>query len=131
MADKVGAYNDQTIGSVAALYHDNGDGTFSLVGAVRILSGGAAVIGGVTVADGSDVTQGALADVAVITDTAGTISGKLRGLVKLASGAATDDLLQQLITLGQVQVLLLRQLLGNQNEEVADELEELIAAVAA
>ena len=34
-------------------------------------------------ADGGDVTQGAIADAAVDTDTTGTISGKMRGLVKL------------------------------------------------
>lgn len=38
----------------------------------------------VSLADGADVTEGALADAAVITDTTGTISGKLRGLVKWA-----------------------------------------------
>lgn len=37
----------------------------------------------VTMADGADETQGAIADAAVDTDTTGTISGKLRGLVKL------------------------------------------------
>lgn len=39
--------------------------------------------GAVTIADGADVAQGAVADAAVITDTSGTISGKLRGLVKI------------------------------------------------
>ena len=38
----------------------------------------------VTVADGADVTQGSPTDAAVITDVAGTVSGKLRGLVKWA-----------------------------------------------
>jgi len=38
----------------------------------------------VSVADGSDVAEGATADAAVVTDVAGTISGKLRGLVKWA-----------------------------------------------
>lgn len=47
-------------------------------------SGGGGGGGAVTVADGADVTQGALADAAVITDTTGTLSGKLRGLVKWA-----------------------------------------------
>jgi hypothetical protein len=37
----------------------------------------------VSVADGADVTQGAIADAAVSTDTTGTLSGKLRGIVKL------------------------------------------------
>ena len=40
--------------------------------------------GAVTIADGADVAEGALADAAVVTDAAGTISGKLRGLVKWA-----------------------------------------------
>ena len=38
----------------------------------------------VSVANGSDVVQGATTDAAVITDTSGTVSGKLRGLVKWA-----------------------------------------------
>lgn len=37
-----------------------------------------------TVADGANVNQGANADAAVVTDTTGTLSGKLRGLVKWA-----------------------------------------------
>lgn len=37
----------------------------------------------VTVADGADVAEGSTTDAAVSTDTTGTISGKLRGLVKL------------------------------------------------
>ncbi|MGH8744756.1 MAG: hypothetical protein ACREUY_10815, partial [Burkholderiales bacterium] len=40
--------------------------------------------GAVTIADGADVAEGATADAAVITDAAGTVSGKLRGLVKWA-----------------------------------------------
>jgi hypothetical protein len=40
-------------------------------------------IGSMTAANGADVTQGAIADAAVDTDTTGTVSGKLRGLVKL------------------------------------------------
>lgn len=40
--------------------------------------------GAVTVADGADIAEGATTDAAVITDTTGTISGKLRGLVKWA-----------------------------------------------
>jgi hypothetical protein len=38
----------------------------------------------VTVAAGSDVTEGNTSDAAVITDTTGTVSGKIRGLVKWA-----------------------------------------------
>lgn len=39
--------------------------------------------GPATIADGADVTQGALADAAVVTDVNGTLSGKIRGLVKI------------------------------------------------
>ena len=41
-------------------------------------------IGTVGVLNGGDVTQGATADAAIVTDAVGTISGKLRGLVKWA-----------------------------------------------
>lgn len=40
--------------------------------------------GAVSIADGADVVEGTLADAAVITDAAGTVSGKLRGLIKWA-----------------------------------------------
>jgi hypothetical protein len=40
--------------------------------------------GPATIANGADVAEGSTADAAVITDTAGTLSGKLRGLVKWA-----------------------------------------------
>jgi hypothetical protein len=36
--------------------------------------------GPATIADGADVTQGAIADAAVVGDVAGTLSAKLRGL---------------------------------------------------
>lgn len=42
-----------------------------------------------TIADGSDVAQGAVADAAVSTDAAGTLNAHLRGLVKLAAVPAT------------------------------------------
>jgi hypothetical protein len=42
-------------------------------------AGGSAV----SIADGADVTEGALADAAVVTDSNGTLSGKIRGLVKI------------------------------------------------
>ncbi|MEO6293046.1 MAG: hypothetical protein ABIO88_10560 [Burkholderiaceae bacterium] len=45
--------------------------------------GGGGGGGAVTVADGADIAQGALADAAVVTDANGSISGKLRGLVKM------------------------------------------------
>jgi len=47
---------------------------------VNIITGGG---GAVTVADGADVAEGATTDAAVATDVAGTVSGKLRGLVKI------------------------------------------------
>lgn len=40
--------------------------------------------GAVTVADGADAAEGATTDAAIVTDTTGTVSGKLRGLVKWA-----------------------------------------------
>jgi len=46
--------------------------------------GGGGGGGAVTIADGADIVEGTLADAAVITDAAGTVSGKLRGLVKWA-----------------------------------------------
>jgi hypothetical protein len=39
--------------------------------------------GAVTVADGSDVVEGALGDAAITTDVAGTVNAKLRGLIKI------------------------------------------------
>jgi len=48
--------------------------------AVRTIGGGG---GPVTIADGADVAEGATTDAAVTTDAAGTVSSKLRGLVKI------------------------------------------------
>jgi hypothetical protein len=45
--------------------------------------GGGGGGGPATIADGADVTQGAIADAAVSTDAAGTVNAHLRGLVKL------------------------------------------------
>ena len=45
-----------------------------------ILAAGSAVIGGVTVADGGDVAQGAVADVAATAGDTGTLSAKLRAI---------------------------------------------------
>jgi hypothetical protein len=47
---------------------------------VNVAAGGAGG-GAVTVADGADVTQGALADAGVVTDASGSLSAKLRGLI--------------------------------------------------
>ncbi len=51
--------------------------------------GGGGSGGAVTIADGADVVQGAIADTAVSTDAAGTVNAHLRGLVKLLSASAT------------------------------------------
>lgn len=43
--------------------------------------------GASTIADGADTAEGATTDVAVVTDVNGTVSGKLRGLVKIFASA--------------------------------------------
>jgi hypothetical protein len=53
--------------------------------------------GAVSIADGSDVAEGATTDAAVITDTTGTVSGKLRGLVKWAFERMPASLGQKLM----------------------------------
>jgi len=56
-------------------------GSLTWIKQVPITSGG----GAVTIANGADVAEGATTDAAVTTDTTGTVSGKLRGLVKLTA----------------------------------------------
>jgi len=56
-------------------------GSLQWVKAVQASGGGGG--GAVTVADGADVTQGAIADAAVYGDSAGTLSAKLRGLIAI------------------------------------------------
>lgn len=74
----------QSIGNIKLKVVDNGDGTYSIASSVAGGGGGAA-----TVADGADVNAGSTADAAVVTDANGTLSGKLRGIVKmLAAGTA-------------------------------------------
>lgn len=51
-------------------------------GNLKIAGAGAGLAVNVAIADGGDATLGALGDAAVATDTTGTISGKLRGIVK-------------------------------------------------
>ena len=68
------------------------DGTLTLVNpadvankAIRVnVVANSAGGGAVTIADGADIAEGATADVAITSDSAGTISAKLRGLVKWA-----------------------------------------------
>ncbi len=50
--------------------------------------------GAVTVADGADTTQGTTTDAAVVTDANGTVSAKLRGLVKLLASVISGSKLQ-------------------------------------
>jgi len=73
--------------SAAAPSLSEGDltlGSCDLSGNLRVTGGGGGGGGGaVTVADGADVTQGAIADAAVATDATGTVNAHLRGLVKL------------------------------------------------
>jgi hypothetical protein len=65
--------------------------------AVRLIgaSGGG---GPATIADGADVNAGATTDAAITTDTTGTLSGKLRGLVKWAFERMPTSLGQKLMT---------------------------------
>lgn len=52
-------------------------------GGILVEGSGGGVPNAVTVADCADVTQGCIADAAVTGDNPGTVSGKLRGLVKI------------------------------------------------
>jgi hypothetical protein len=52
-------------------------------GNLNTAGGGGGGGGAATIADGADVAEGATTDAAVVTDVAGTVSGKLRGLVKI------------------------------------------------
>lgn len=63
-------------------------GTLSWVRATQAGGGGGG--GAVTVADGADVTQGAIADAAVVGDVAGTLSAKLRGLSRILNDVWDD-----------------------------------------
>lgn len=69
-------------------------GTLSWVKMTQPGGGGGG--GAVTIADGADVTQGAIADAAVTTNAAGTLSAKLRGIVAILSSVwdSTNNLLK-------------------------------------
>lgn len=108
MADKnlAGRGENETGLRVLEKFKDESDGTFSLAQRARLegwdsigaawikvavdtagqvkTTGGGGGGGAVTIADGADVAEGATTDLAVVTDTTGTVSGKLRGLVKWA-----------------------------------------------
>lgn len=73
---------DVTQGSTADSAWVSGAGTvISLLKKIASGGGGSAV----SIADGSDAAEGTTTDAAVTTDIAGTVSGKLRGLVKILS----------------------------------------------
>src|SRR6058998_3578540 len=59
-------------------------GSGTIISLLKKIAGGGGGGGPATIADGADVAEGATTDAAVITDTTGTVSGKLRGLVKWA-----------------------------------------------
>src|SRR6266851_6702708 len=89
MADRV--KNDAN--GVPYLEKDVGSGKYAMA-VVTVDSAGNLTTGSgsgaVSVADGSDVAEGATTDAAVVTNTTGTLSGKLRGLVALTrKGAAS------------------------------------------
>ena len=63
----------------------------------KLVSGGGSAV---SIADGSDVAEGATTDAAVVTDVAGTVSGKLRGLVKIF--ASVWDSVAGLLHIGTV-----------------------------
>ena len=67
---------------VQALTHYWDVGTLAWIKGTQPAGGGGG--GAATIADGADVALGATTDAAVVTDTTGTVSGKLRGLVKWA-----------------------------------------------
>lgn len=64
---------------------------------VNVAAGGGGGGGAMTVADGADVAEGATTDAAVVTDANGTVSGKLRGLVKWAFERMPASLGQKLM----------------------------------
>lgn len=79
-----GDTKQMTLGGLSITAIEDANGNYNLGVAVSGASGGGVVDGAVSVANGADVTQGALGDAAVITDASGSLSGKLRGLVKWA-----------------------------------------------
>lgn len=72
-------------GGLPLRYKYMGDKTFAEVvsAAVSVVSGPA------TIAEGADINAGATTDVAVVTDVPGTLSAKLRGIVKMLASYFT------------------------------------------
>lgn len=67
---------------------DMGDGTFAEVVALGTVAGASQVV--VETASGAGATVGAVADAAVTTDANGTLSSKLRGIVKILGDVAAS-----------------------------------------
>ena len=85
---------DVAQGSVSDVAWVSGDGTvISLLKKIASAGGSA-----VSIADGSDVAEGTTTDAAVVTDTTGTLSGKMRGLVKWAFERMPASLGQKAMT---------------------------------
>lgn len=110
MADIKGT-PDGVYGVTNQYFHDESDGTHAGAVASHLrywntatlvwekASGTAGAIsttptsgGAVTVADGADATQGAIADAAVTGDVAGTVNSHLRGVTKQLAGTLTTSL---------------------------------------
>jgi hypothetical protein len=64
---------NETSRKVQSLFVDN-------TGALKVTSGGGGGGGAVTIADGADVTEGAIADAAVAAGATGSVSAKLRAI---------------------------------------------------
>lgn len=58
-------------------------GAVRVCGTIATMGGSSGGGGAVTIADGADTTEGSVADAAVTSDAAGTVSGKLRGFIKI------------------------------------------------
>lgn len=100
MADNIQVNEPVTLGKIVAtqdvggvqhekviIEFDDGAGGVTKVSAANPLpvtySGGGG--GAVTIVDGGDIAEGSTTDAAIVTDANGTVSGKLRGVVKLIS----------------------------------------------
>lgn len=100
MADNIQVNEPVTLGKIVAtqdvggvqhekviIEFDDGAGGVTKVSAANPLpvtySGGGG--GAVTIVDGGDIAEGSTTDAAIVTDANGTVSGKLRGVVKLLS----------------------------------------------
>ena len=100
MADLVLRQAETIPPATQSRWRDFGDGTH---GQVVGIGPGAAAIGNVGILDGADITQGALADAAITSNAAGSISGKLRGLVAILADVWNNGLNLLNVDLTQIQ----------------------------